>query len=43
MYLHKFSLNELEEMMPWERDVYKTLLENYLKEKREKKNKGFTL
>jgi len=41
MYLHKFSLTELEEMIPWERDVYISLLENFLEEeKRKKENKA---
>jgi hypothetical protein len=22
MYIHKFSLNEIESMIPWERDLY---------------------
>jgi len=41
MYLHKFSLTELEEMIPWERDVYISLLETFLEEeKRKKENKA---
>ena len=27
---HKYSLTEIENMMPWERDVYVNLLRNYL-------------
>ena len=34
MQYHKYSLTELENMMPWERDVYITLLQNYLEEQR---------
>lgn len=34
MYFHKFSLNELEEMMPWEREVYVTMLMNHLEEEK---------
>ena len=30
MQHHKYSLTELENMMPWERDVYVNLLRNYL-------------
>ena len=37
MYLHKFSISDLEDMMPWERDVYISLLSNYLDEKEKKK------
>jgi hypothetical protein len=29
---HKYSLTELENMIPWERDVYITLLQNYIEE-----------
>ena len=27
---HKYSLTEIENMMPWERDIYVALLRNYL-------------
>ena len=27
---HKYSLTEIENMMPFERDIYVTLLKNYL-------------
>jgi len=30
MQYHKYSLTELENMMPWERDIYLTLLKNYI-------------
>jgi hypothetical protein len=32
MQHHKYSLTELENMMPWEREVYITLLQNYIEE-----------
>jgi|TARA_B100000424_G_scaffold235011_1_gene199144 hypothetical protein len=32
MQYHKYSLTELENMMPWERDIYVTLLKNYIEE-----------
>lgn len=32
MQHHKYSLTELENMMPWEREIYITLLLDYLKE-----------
>ena len=30
MQHHKYSLTELENMMPWEREIYVNLLRNYL-------------
>ena len=27
---HKYSLTELEDMMPWERDIYLALLTDYI-------------
>ena len=30
MQYHKYSLTELENMMPWERDIYTSLLEQYI-------------
>jgi hypothetical protein len=30
---HNYSLSDLENMMPWEREVYVALLTNYMKEK----------
>jgi len=32
MQHHKYSLNELNEMLPWEREVYVTMLLAHLKE-----------
>ena len=32
MQYHKYSLTELENMMPWERDVYTTLLQQHIEE-----------
>jgi len=32
MQHHKYSLTELENMIPWERDVYLTLLQQYIEE-----------
>tara|TARA_Y100001949_G_C15816162_1_gene255698 strand:- start:141 stop:278 length:138 start_codon:yes stop_codon:yes gene_type:complete len=37
MQHHKYSLTELENMVPWEREIYVDLLITYLKEEREKK------
>jgi hypothetical protein len=40
MQHHKYSLTELENMMPWERQVYVQLLVQYLEEENERlKNK----
>jgi hypothetical protein len=33
---HKYSLSELENMLPWEREIYVSLLINYIKEENEK-------
>ena len=32
MQHHKYSLTEIENMMPWEREVYLGLLNQYIKE-----------
>jgi hypothetical protein len=32
MQYHKYSLTEIENMMPWERDIYVILLKNHLEE-----------
>jgi len=32
MQHHKYSLTELENMIPWERDVYLALLQQYIEE-----------
>jgi len=32
MQHHKYSLTELENMIPWEREVYVGLLQNYIEE-----------
>tara|TARA_B100001013_G_C24582549_1_gene431231 strand:+ start:138 stop:278 length:141 start_codon:yes stop_codon:yes gene_type:complete len=36
MQHHDYSLAELEEMMPWEREIYVGLLMKFLEEQREK-------
>ena len=36
MQHHKYSLTELENMIPWEREIYIGLLMQYLKEEEEK-------
>lgn len=40
MYNHKFALTELEDMMPWERDVYVGLLTNYIEEQNKKRQQN---
>ena len=39
MQHHKYSLSELEEMIPWEREIYISLLVNYIKEENEKRRR----
>jgi hypothetical protein len=39
MQHHKYSLTELENMMPWERDVYVNLLIAHLQEEERRMNK----
>ena len=36
MQHHNYSLTELENMMPWEREIYIGLLMNYLREEKER-------
>jgi len=36
---HKYSIKELEEMMPYERDLYFELLLDYVKQEQEKNRK----
>ena len=36
MQHHKYSLTELENMMPWEREVYLTLLQIHIEEENER-------
>ena len=42
MQYHKYSLSEIEDMMPWERDIYVGLLQQHLEEERlkEQQRKG---
>ena len=34
MQYHKYSLTEIENMIPWERDIYVGLLQQHLEEER---------
>ena len=37
---HKYSLSEIENLIPWERDVYITLLEEHIKEENHKRKQA---
>ena len=39
MHHHKYSLTELDNMIPWEKDVYIGLLSNYIKEENQKRRR----
>jgi hypothetical protein len=36
MQYHKYSLTELEDMIPWEREIYVEMLMQHIKEENEK-------
>ena len=36
MQHHKYSLTEIENMLPWERDIYVSMLINYLNDEKRK-------
>lgn len=36
MQHHKYSLSELESMLPWERDIYVNMLAQYIEEENER-------
>ena len=42
MQHHKYSLNDLENMLPWEREIYIILIKEYIEEENRKinQNKG---
>jgi len=40
MQHHKYSLTEIENMMPWEREVYTTLLMQYLEQLKQEQEKA---
>ena len=39
MQHHKYSLTELDNMMPWEREIYMGLLMEFIKQENEEINK----
>ena len=40
MQHHKYSLTDIENMMPWEREVYLSLLEQYIEDEEKKAAQG---
>ena len=40
MQYHKYSLTEIENMMPWERDIYVGLLQQHLEEEQLKQQQN---
>ena len=40
MQHHKYSLTELENMIPWERDVYVNLLVRFLREEEQRQKRA---
>jgi|TARA_B110000305_G_scaffold154836_1_gene171528 hypothetical protein len=39
MQHHKYSLTELDNLMPWEKEIYVGMLTNYIKEENEKRRR----
>ena len=39
MQHHKYSLTEIENMIPWERDIYVDMLITYIKEENERRRR----
>jgi hypothetical protein len=39
MQHHKYSLTELDNLMPWEKEIYVGMLKNYIKEENEKRRR----
>ena len=40
MQHHKYSFSDLNNMIPWEREIYLTLLEQWIKEENERNKKN---
>jgi hypothetical protein len=40
MQHHKYGYNDLEDMMPWERAIYVTLLVQWIEEENERRKNG---
>ena len=43
MQYHKYSLTEIENMIPWEREIYLTLLEQHIQDEEEKASRKQSL
>ena len=39
MQHHKYNITEIENMIPWERDIYVNMLINYIKEENERRKR----
>ena len=39
MQHHKYSLTELDNLIPWEKEIYVGMLTNYIKEENEKRRR----
>ena len=39
MQHHKYNITEIENMIPWERDIYVDMLINYIKEENDKRKR----
>jgi|TARA_B110000902_G_scaffold4460_1_gene5189 hypothetical protein len=39
MQHHKYSLTELDNLMPWEKEIYVGMLTSYIKEENEKRRR----
>ena len=39
MQHHKYSISDIEQMLPWEREIYVSMLTNYIKEENEKRQR----
>jgi len=39
MHQHNFSLTELDDMLPWEREIYISLVQEHVKKENERINK----
>ena len=42
MQHHNYSLSDLENMIPWEREIYQKMLIQHLEEEKERRRKGDT-
>ena len=40
MQHHKYSLMDLDKLIPWEKEIYVSLLQNHIKEENEKRRRN---